>query len=418
MNPPTGPDPERAEMRRLPVAPFLAVLSRRRGLIVGLTIGAAFVAAITALLSPITYESTLTILPPESSSPLGLGGGNLQSSLASLQMQFGATSTSAVYADMLRSRSVMRYAIDKLDLLDYYGLTGADSLLAYTNALKILRSDLHVETANNGIVTVTSVARTGYVPGAEGKLAARRMAAAIGNALAEGLEVVNREKNTNQARQARIYLEGQLVETELALEAASVALADFQKEHLAISLDDQMRVSIETAGHLEGELIARQVALRVARQSMMPANPEVRRLESEVRELRNQLLSLQRGAFGEEESVPHDSMSVGLTDLPEVGRRYAFLLREVKIQETLYELLTQQLYHARIKETETMPVIQVLDEAAVPVNKKHPVVRQVTLLAAILGFLFSILLCHALEWWGQYEWRQADIAVIRSLWRR
>lgn len=405
-------------MRRLPVAPFLAVLSRRRGLIVGLTIGAAFVAAITALLSPITYESTLTILPPESSSPLGLGGGNLQSSLASLQMQFGATSTSAVYADMLRSRSVMRYAIDKLDLLDYYGLTGADSLLAYTNALKILRSDLHVETANNGIVTVTSVARTGYVPGAEGKLAARRMAAAIGNALAEGLEVVNREKNTNQARQARIYLEGQLVETELALEAASVALADFQKEHLAISLDDQMRVSIETAGHLEGELIARQVALRVARQSMMPANPEVRRLESEVRELRNQLLSLQRGAFGEEESVPHDSMSVGLTDLPEVGRRYAFLLREVKIQETLYELLTQQLYHARIKETETMPVIQVLDEAAVPVNKKHPVVRQVTLLAAILGFLFSILLCHALEWWGQYEWRQADIAVIRSLWRR
>ena len=90
----------------------------------------------------------------------------------------------------------------------------------------------------------------------------------------------------------------------------------------------------------------------------------------------------------------------------------------MKIQEHLYELLTEQLYQARIKETETLPVIQVLDEATVPVFKKSPIVRKVTLIAGLLGFLAAVLLAHALTWWEGYAWRAADAAVMRRLWRR
>lgn len=409
---------ETTAARRLPVAPFLEVLARRRGLILIMTFGAAVVAAAFSLISPITYESKLSLLPPESSSPLALGRGSLQASLASLQMGFATANASALYADMLRSRSVRRYAVDKLGLIREYGIDPADSLHAYTNALNQLESDMDARHSTNGLIRLTTLAHTGFFPTAADKQHAQHLAAAIGNALAEGLDVVNQQKNTNQARQARIYLEQQVANTGSALETASRALAEYQRDHLAVSLDEQMRVSIETAGTLEGELLAKEVALGVALQTMLPANPMVQKLEGEIRALRNQLGELRTGEPAMGVGANGDSLRLGLEQLPEIGRQYAFLLRDLKIQETVYELLTEQLYHARIKETETLPVIAVLDEADVPIVKKSPVVRKVTLIAALLGFISAVFLAHVLEWWQRYPWAQADVAVVKRLWKR
>jgi len=416
-----APEHRSATGRRLPVAPFLGVLGRRRRLVIGLTLGAAIAAGVFGLIAPVTYQSALTILPPEQSSPFALGSGNIASSLASLQMGFARTNASDLYADMLRSRSVRRHVIDELDLLEVYGLAAMeDTLRAITYALGQLESDVNVITFRNGLIVVQARAHTDYFPNSEMKWVARQRSAAIANAMAAGLEAVNREKNTNQARRARIYLEEQLAVTNAALERASRELAEFQQEHMAISLDDQMRVGIETAGTLEGEILAREVALGVALQTMSPENPEVRRLQSELGALRDQLVQLQRGMGGEGTTGlggQGDSLAVGLEALPEIGRQYAFKLREVKIQEKLYELLTEQLYQARIKETETLPVIQVLDEARVPIYKESLAIRKAVVIAALLGLLLSILIAHVLEWWRNYSWREEDQRLLRSLWR-
>jgi len=311
--------------------------------------------------------------------------------------------------------------IDELDLLEVYGLAAMeDTLRAITYALGQLESDVNVITFRNGLIVVQARAHTDYFPNSEMKWVARQRSAAIANAMAAGLEAVNREKNTNQARRARIYLEEQLAVTNAALERASRELAEFQQEHMAISLDDQMRVGIETAGTLEGEILAREVALGVALQTMSPENSEVRRLQSELGALRDQLVQLQRGMGGEGTTGlggQGDSLAVGLEALPEIGRQYAFKLREVKIQEKLYELLTEQLYQARIKETETLPVIQVLDEARVPIYKESLAIRKAVVIAALLGLLLSILIAHVLEWWRNYSWREEDQRLLRSLWR-
>jgi tyrosine-protein kinase Etk/Wzc len=405
--------------RRLPIAPFLTVLARRRRLVIGLTLGAAIVAAAFSRMAPITYESSLSILPPEQSSPFGLSAGGLASSLANLQLGFGKTNASALYADMLLSRSVRRYVIDKLGLIDIYGLARmTDTLKAVTYALGQLEADIDVATFRNGMIVVNARAHTGFFPGPAAKDAARRRSAQIADAMAEGLEAVNREKNTNQARRARLYLEEQLALNDAALDKASRDLAEFQRAHMAISLDDQMRVGIETAGTLEGEMLAREVALGVALQTMSAGNPEVRRLQGELGSLRNRLVQLQRGMSGPGKSGTPDSLVLGLEQLPELGRLYAFKLREVKIQEKLYELLTEQLYQARIKETETLPVIQVLDEARVPIYKKSPIVRKTAVIAGLLGLILAVLIAHGLEWWQGYAWREEDGRVIRDLLRR
>jgi uncharacterized protein involved in exopolysaccharide biosynthesis len=403
--------------RRLPIASFLEVVARNRNLIVAVAVCAGIAAVIAGFIVPTTYETTVTILPPEQSGGgLGSLAGGLQSSLAILQMGLAQIATSDLYADMVKSRSVLRYTIDRLDLLRVFGFADMDSLRAYAYAMDQLDKDVSVTTSNNGLITLTVRAHTGYLPSKKDKQDAQRRVATLGNALAEGLESVNRQKNTSQARQTRIYLEQQVALTEERLEKAGTELSLFQSGHMAIDIGEQMRSAIETAGTLQGELLARQIALGVALQSMQPGNPEVQRLESEVAQVRRQLKDLQRGtrtpAGG---AVPTDALEMGLEEMPELGRAYAKLLREVKIQETLYELLTAQLYQARIQETQDMPVIQVLDEATVPAFKKSPVIRKIGIVAGLLGLAAGLLIAYLREWWGLYPGREQDAAVLRRI---
>lgn len=400
---------------RLPLVPFLEVLGRSRGFIVTLTIGTMIVAGAFAFIAPVTYEADLTILPPESASPLGaMGGVNLESSLSMLQFGLNTLRSADLYADMLRSRSVYRYAIDECRLLEAYHLTKMDTMRAYANAFANLRDDVTVETANNGLITVTTRAHTGFFASKADKQAAAIRAAELANTLARGLDEVNRTKNTSQARQARIYLESQLAATSAHLDQSGKELADFQRRHLAVDLSEQVKVGIETAGRLEADVMLREVTLGVALQSMQPTNPEVRRLQTELFEMRRQLRNLQRGAS----FLGGDSAAVGLESLPDLSRRFALLLREVKVQETLYEMLTAQLYQTRVKETEQLPVVQVLDEARTPVWKSSPIVRKVALLAGLLGLGLSVFLALAREWWSRYPWGREDVRVLRQIFRR
>ena len=58
--------------------------------------------------------------------------------------------------------------------------------------------------------------------------------------------------------------------------------------------------------------------------------------------------------------------------LPEVGLELTRLVREVKVQETLVTLLTQQFEQVRIAEARDMPIVQVLDRAVPAVYPSKP----------------------------------------------
>ena len=51
---------------------------------------------------------------------------------------------------------------------------------------------------------------------------------------------------------------------------------------------------------------------------------------------------------------------------------YADLYRQTKIQETVYELLTQQYELAKVQEAKEVPSVKVLDAAVVPTKKSFP----------------------------------------------
>jgi uncharacterized protein involved in exopolysaccharide biosynthesis len=73
-----------------------------------------------------------------------------------------------------------------------------------------------------------------------------------------------------------------------------------------------------------------------------------------------------------------------LRQLPRLAVPYADLYRRVRVQETVYELLTQQYEIARIQEAKDVPVVSVIDAPGIPEKKSFPPRTLLTLFLTIV----------------------------------
>ncbi|MBE0434002.1 hypothetical protein IBX73_11135 [candidate division WOR-3 bacterium] len=96
------------------------------------------------------------------------------------------------------------------------------------------------------------------------------------------------------------------------------------------------------------------------------------------------------GEFGAGFSVP-------FSGLPEVVLEYARLVRDVKVQEAIFELLTQQYEQAKIMELKDTPTVQFLDEASPPEKKSIPRRSRIVIFAAFASLMLSILAAFVIE---------------------
>ena len=88
----------------------------------------------------------------------------------------------------------------------------------------------------------------------------------------------------------------------------------------------------------------------------------------------------------------NEDYMIAFSDVPNLGKELAGLVREVKIQNEVYILLQQQYFKERIQENRDLPTIETLDEAIVPQIPSSPRTIYSTFLGFLLFFLFTSLL--------------------------
>jgi hypothetical protein len=89
---------------------------------------------------------------------------------------------------------------------------------------------------------------------------------------------------------------------------------------------------------------------------------------------------------------------------------YADLYRQTKIEETVYELLTEQYELAKVEEAKEIPSVKVLDAAVVPTKKSFPPRMMIVFLAT------AVVMAVAVIWvLGNASWQQADAADPRKV---
>jgi uncharacterized protein involved in exopolysaccharide biosynthesis len=159
---------------------------------------------------------------------------------------------------------------------------------------------------------------------------------------------------------------------------------------------------VGAAASLQGEIIATQSQLEGLKQIYTENNVRVRSLRARVSELQTELSKL-GGKYevpGNTEDKNDDSLYPSIRKLPVLGEAFADLYRRTKVQEAVFETLTQQYELAKVAEAKETLSVKVLDPADIPERKSFPP----RLVIMTLGVLFSFAI--AVVWIvARYQWQ-------------
>lgn len=373
------------KVKEINLLDYVVILVRRRWMIVRNIVITTILVILISFFLPKKYVAVTTLMPPEKQSKNALEGVLSDMAVPGLSLNTGASS-SEIMVEILKSRSVgervlQKYFTLKSDSLPLYQLLKFPSL---DIGLIRMRKKARFTVSQQGIITVAV------------SLGNRKLAAGVANAYVQALDAVNQGKSVSRAKNSRIYIESQLKETEEKLKEGTQKLADFQQKHKAISLEEQMNAAIQQAGEVKGQIIAQEVKLGVMQQTMKSSNPKVVRAQMELDQLKRRYRELQ---FGKTFKKGDDKdFYLPFADMPEIGLQLAELTRQARVQETVWQLLNQQYYQAKIQEAQDTPTVQVLDRAVPPVFRSSPNRKMLVIVFALLSFFVSILWAFVQEY--------------------
>jgi uncharacterized protein involved in exopolysaccharide biosynthesis len=354
---------------------YLEVILKRKMLIAKITASACFVSIIVSLFLPKIYSSTVLILPPsQDQGIMGLMMGQLGGGMANLAGDIlGKGSPADQYVGILKSEAIKDAIIDRFKLMNLYKIKYR--LDAYKKLDK--SADIAVG-KKDGIISIT----------VEDKDPKR--AAAMANAYVEELGKLTARINMTGSGQNRAFYEDRLARAKVELAKAEDAMKAFQTRNKALNVDDQAKASIEGVALLRGQLAAQEVQLTSYRSYLTDSSREVVALKASIAGIRRQIAELE--GKGKTSAIP------SLGTVPSLGEEYLRLMRNFKIQETLVELLTKQYEMTKLKESNDVSGVQVIQQARVPDKKIRPQRSRIVLGSTFASFLFAIFYSFVLEY--------------------
>ncbi|MGH9596731.1 MAG: GumC family protein, partial [Edaphobacter sp.] len=360
------------------------LLWRHRRMLARITAISFVVSLGIAFVIPKQYTATASIMPPDQQNSgammlaalAGRGGLGSLGSLASGLL--GGHTTTALFVSLLQSGTVRGDLIDRFNLQHVYR-----ARYRFATAKRLAQRTKISDDKKSGVITI-EVEDTDPVR-------ARDMAQAY---LDELNKLVNKT-STSTARQERIFIEHRLHDVQNALERAQLDLSEFSSRNSTVDIKEQTRAMVDAGARVQGELLVQQAGLQSLRQIYGNSNVRVKEAEARISALQHDIEQMTGSSAplsetGSSLASPSDTSSdkgelyPPLRQLPRLAVPYADLYRRVKVQETVFELLTQQYEMARLEEAKDVPVISVIDAPGIPEKKSFP---PRMILTAVLTFL-------------------------------
>jgi uncharacterized protein involved in exopolysaccharide biosynthesis len=322
----------------------------------------------------------------------GRASGGLSAIAGSL---LGLQSTSDLFVGILTSRTAKDALIQKFDLRRVYR----------DRRMEDARTDLEDHTTidvdhKTQIITINVTDHSS------------RRATAMAEAYVEELNSLVAQLSTSAARRERIFLEGRLRAVSQNLEAAEKEFSQFASKNTAINVPEQGKAMVDAAAALQGQLVAAESELEGLKQIYTDNNVRVRSLEARVDELKNQIGKVAGEGDGASSASGKQGESVfpSIRKLPILGVTYADLYRETKVQETVYETLTQEYELAKVQEAKEIPTVKVLDPPDIPGKKSFPPRLLIMTLGTALALSIGIVCVFA-----SAAWKATDTSDPRKM---
>ena len=338
--------------------------------IVILVLSATVITAVVAFLTPPWYRATGTLLPP-GEEETGFGIARLLKGMTGVPgAKIPTQATPAdIFLAVLESRRLSREMVDYFDLKKRYQKKFME------DAVKELKGHVKFKLNDSGTIDIAVEDRD------------PKVAAAMVNAYIELLDRFNRDVRMTKGRRTRLFVEQRLDQTKRDLANAEQLLTDYQSKNKAVVLSPEASSAIEAAARMYAQRTALQVKLGVIQGYSKGTTAEAEQIVDQLAQLDRQLVKL-----------------------PETGLELARLLRDVKTQEQVYVLLTEQYEEARIDEARDVVTVEVLDPGTPPEHK----VRPHRLVMIVISMALSLAVGVAYALFQQDEGSEAFIASAAS----
>jgi tyrosine-protein kinase Etk/Wzc len=383
---------------------YWRVIRKRGWMIVALIFVSSFTAGFYSyFIATKIYESKATILAPKES------GGGGASSIAAMLAASGAGqflggilpsggSSRDTFVAILKSRTMGEELVNRFRLKDYY------KAKFDVDAVGALQGATEVTVSKEGVISVK-------VEDKDPKLAAD-----IANSYVTNLDRMVAKLGTTDASRQRAFIAERLEKTENVLRQDEEALRRFQEKNKAVVLTEQAKGAIEAASRARGQIGVAEVQLEALRTYATESNPEVVALKRQIGEMKRQLTQME---YGKGLELPQEETGAGgdkkefqvpFTKVPAVGMELIRLMREVKVQETVFNLLTAQFEQAKISEAKDTPTVQLLDRAVPAERKSKPKTRVNMEIAGALSLFVGLFLAFFLEYLERIRKQQSKPA--------
>ncbi len=323
-------------------------IASKRQVVIRMTLVATLVMAGIAFLLPNWYQGDVSIMPPSEDISFGLG--NLLKGIGVPGVKVPTQATPAeVFKAILESRRINERIVERFGLKKLYRKK------YMIDALKELRRHVKVRVDDVGMILISAEDRD------------PQRAADLANAYAEELDRYNRESRMTRGSRTRAFIGSRLDSTRRELKAAEDRLAAYESAHKTVALSSESSSSVNAAAWAYANRAALGVRLGVLRDISRETTDEERSLLAQMAQLDRQI-----------EAMPVSGLGV------------ARLLRDVKVGEQLYLLLSAQYEDARITETRDVATVEVLDRATRPEKKSRPHRLQLVAIGFVFGLVASV----------------------------
>jgi uncharacterized protein involved in exopolysaccharide biosynthesis len=368
---------------------LLLVIVRRKLLIIKVCTVVAVLSVCYSLTLKNIYTATSKFYPPQKESPLG-SFASLLAQTGPLQGLGGLGGPGDLYLAITKSRTVADAVVKRLDLQKKEDGTTRTLEAARKAAMGAVK----VAVGKDGIITVSANSRD------------PQKAADLANAFVD--ETIKRSVQlyVTKAGSERTFLEKRLEVVKVELKNAEGDLKAFQEKHKTIKVDAQASVAIEGIARLKAEIAHKEVQLATLRNSMTDESSDVKALQAGISRLKSQVGSM-TGSGGVDSIIPATG------NVPGIGVEYVRKVRELKIQEAIFEQLSKQYELAKINENKESSSVQVIDEAVAPLKKSKPRRSIIVLLSTFVAFLGSIVFVFVQEYLSKLS--PEDAGTIREI---
>jgi tyrosine-protein kinase Etk/Wzc len=346
-----------------------------------------------ALLSPSWYEGRLTVVPsrPQESGMMALA--DKLPAISALDTS-GSNQVQRISA-VLTSYSVTDEVITRFNLMERYG----------TEHIEHARKELwqHCSTSvekKSGVVTLICEDRD------------PKMAMEITRYFGEVGNRVFGRVSASSAREERKFLEDQVLKAREDVDQASKRLREFQENHKVIDLPEQSKAVISAMASIKGDMLTKQLQLSYLTSFSSPVEANVAQLQQQIAIMEAKLRQLEESPDKVPPKQPrndaHGSANADFfpdaLKVPELRYELEQLMREQKIRETVFALLTQRYEIAKVDEARDTSTFQILDNATMPTFRSRPKRRKIVMMGAVAGVGIALL------WILVPAWRRNQLA--------